>query len=132
VLWQSAARAADVSSSNGFWEAFVVMAAISAWSARLLRRSGREVAQWSLTGPAASELEGLWERLAPVAAPPRLTPHLRYGGLLVSHGDTEFLVYADHVERRDEATSEHRYDPARRVEALILGSAPAGTLPPLD
>jgi hypothetical protein len=100
------------------------------WSVRLLRRSGRELAQWSLSERAASDLERLWAQLPSGAAPPGLTPSQRYGGLLVSHGATEFLVYADQVERRDEATSEHRHDVSRRIEALILGSAPAGTLPP--
>ena len=106
------------------------MAAISTmWSARLLRRSGRELAQWTLSDAAASELERQWARLAEAATPPRRAPDLRYGGLLACHGTTEFLVYADHVERRDPTTCEHRYDPSRNIEALILASAPEGTLP---
>jgi hypothetical protein len=109
------------------------MAAISTtWSVRLLRRSGRELAHWSLGDRAASDLERLWALLPPGASPSGLTPSQRYGGLLITHGDIEFLVYADHVERRDETTSEHRHDPSRRIEALILGSAPAGTLPSFD
>ena len=106
------------------------MAAISTtWSVRLLRRSGREAAQWTLSDVAAFELERVWDRLPPASTPPRRTPDLRYGGLLVSHGGTEFLLYAEHVERRDEQTSEQRHDPSREIEALILGSAPDGSLP---
>jgi hypothetical protein len=119
-----------VSSGNGFREALVVMAAMSTWSVRLLRRSGRELAQWSLGDRAASDLERLWAQLPLGATAPALTPTQRYGGLLVSHGGVEFLVYANHVERRDDASSEHRHDPTRSVEALILGSAPNGCLPP--
>ena len=106
------------------------MTAISTmWSVRLLRRSGREAAQWTLSEGAAYELERLWEGLLPASAPPRPTPDRRYGGLLVSHAGVEFLLYSDHIERRDELTSEHRQDPSREIEALLLASAPQGSLP---
>lgn len=112
-------------------EALVVMAAVSTtWSVRLLRRSGREAARWTLGEASGGQLEQLWNRLSSSSAPPRPTPHQRYGGLLVSHGEDEFLIYAEHVERRDRETSDHRHDPGRSLEALILGSAPSGCLPP--
>jgi hypothetical protein len=107
------------------------MAAVSTmWSVRLLRRSGREAAVWTLGDAAGDQLEHLWDRLEQAPAPPRPTPRVGYGGLLVSQGGVEFLIYAEHVERRDADTSEHRHDPSRSIEALILGSAPNGCLPP--
>lgn len=110
----------------------MTMAAVAAWQVRMLLRSGREGAQWSLDAAQASRLEQLWAGLPDAPSPPRPTAHLSYAGLLAMQGTTEYLVYADHVERRDEVTSVQRLDASRAIESLILSSAPPGAVPRPD
>ena len=96
----------------------------AAWQVRVVLRSGREGAVWTLSDDDATALQGLWARLTPAAAPPRLNPDLAYAGLLANHGAVEYLVHGIDVERRDETASEHRHDTSRQIEALLLTSAP--------
>lgn len=105
------------------------IAAAAMWQVRMLLRSGREGAQWSLDAAQALRLEQLWAGLPEAPSPPRRASQLGYAGLLAMHGTTEYLVYADHVERRDETTSVQRLDQSRAIESLILSSAPPGTVP---
>jgi hypothetical protein len=113
MVWQTPSR-----------EASVTRAAIAtAWQVRVVLRSGREGAAWTLSDEQSAALERLWTGL-----PPRPTPDLSYAGLLVSQGAVEFLVHAIDVERRDDATSEHRHDLGRHIEALLLASAPEGSM----
>ena len=100
----------------------------TAWQVRVVLRSGREGAAWTLSDEQAAALERLWTGLPAAASPPRPRPDLSYAGLLVSQGGVEFLVHAIDVERRDEATSEHRHDLDRHIEALLLASAPEGSM----
>jgi hypothetical protein len=107
----------------------VTRAAIAAaWRVRVVLRSGREGAVWALSDLEATALERLWSRLPPAAAPPRLNPALAYAGLLVNQGPVEYLVHGIDVERRDENASEHRHDTGRQIEALLLASAPEGSM----
>jgi hypothetical protein len=118
MVWQTPSR-----------EAWVTRAAIAtAWQVRVVLRSGREGAVWTLSDEQSAVLERLWTELQPAAAPPRPTPDLSYAGLLVNQGAVEFLVHAIDVERRDETTSEHRHDLGRHIEALLLASAPEGSM----
>ena len=100
----------------------------TAWQVRVVLRSGREGAAWTLSDEQSAALEQLWARLPPAASPPRPTPNLSYAGLLVNQGPVEFLVHAIDVERRDEATCDHRHDVPRQIEALLLASAPEGSM----
>ena len=100
----------------------------TAWQVRVVLRSGREGAVWTLPDELAATLERLWTRLHWAAGPPRPSPDLAYAGLLVNQGPVEYLVHAIDVERRDEATSEHRQDAARQIEGLLLTSAPEGSM----
>ena len=100
----------------------------TAWQVRVVLRSGREGAAWTLSDEQSAALERLWMALPPAAGPPRPIPHLSYAGLLVNQGAVEFLVHAIDVERRDEAASEHRHDLGRHIEALLLASAPEGSM----
>lgn len=98
------------------------------WQVRVVLRSGREGATWTLSDDQSAALDRLWTELPPATAPPRPTPDLSYAGLLVNQGAVEFLVHAIDVERRDQATCEHRHDLGRHIEALLLASAPAGSM----
>lgn len=98
------------------------------WQVRVVLRSGREGAVWTLADDAAAALERLWARLPQAATPPRLNPDLAYAGLLANQGPVEYLVHGIDVERRDEAVSEHRHDTERQIEALLLTSAPEGSV----
>ena len=100
----------------------------TAWQVRVVLRSGREGGAWTLSDEQAAAIERLWAGLPPAAAPPRPLPNLAYAGLLVNQGAVEYLIHAIDVERRDQESSEHRHDVARQIEALLLASAPEGSL----
>lgn len=100
------------------------------WTAGALIYSGRPDPTWPLGDEGARVLLQVWEALASLPSPVAETARLGYrGSVLRGPGNREWVAVANTVTLRTPGGSESRRDPRGEFEAILLRSAPAGTLP---
>jgi hypothetical protein len=88
--------------------------------------SGRPNPTWRVPVETARKLERLWQRLEPSEAAFPAAPLLGYRGCTLDCGTKgRWQSYGGVVASGDI----HKYDPERKFERLLIGSAPANLLP---
>jgi hypothetical protein len=94
--------------------------------------SGRPDPEWQVPADAGTRLRAIWSGLTPGAPALPAAPALGYRGcaLRCPPGD-EWRAYGGVVSHAaGSGAVDHRSDPERTFERLLLSTAPGGTLPP--
>jgi hypothetical protein len=101
------------------------------WIAGVYIFSGRPDPIWSLNRETVEELEKVWESLENAETATSSPPGLGYRGCFVRDRskNREWNTYRVDVSLRSNGNTELRIDNNCRFEALVLSSAPQGTLP---
>jgi hypothetical protein len=92
--------------------------------------SGRPDPRWKLRKNIKEELEKIWNTLEPMKGNPPSAPSLGYRGCVVKCNDsTEWFAYKGVVTLKRKSILENYLDRARKVEKLLISSAPNGLIP---
>ena len=92
--------------------------------------SGRPDPEWNVREEIVNKLKQIWNSLEMEAGKHEPAPSLGYRGCYLRYKpDIEWFVYSGVVTKKTAKGHESRVDNNRRIERLILSSAPEGILP---
>ena len=92
--------------------------------------SGRPDPTWSMRENDAKRLKALWRSMEPYDGAPPNAPALGYRGCFLRESAVgEWWAYGGCVTMKTATGFESRRDDRREFEALLLSSAPQGTIP---
>lgn len=92
--------------------------------------SGRKNPTWPVDAVVAARVEEIWSTLEASTEPPSQTSTLGYQGCRLRHVEgCCWLASQGRVQREFGATKDYRLDNGRKVEKLILSTAPPGLVP---
>lgn len=101
------------------------------WIAGASVFSGRPDPTWLISDELGARLETLWSSFPTSHAQEAKPPPLGYRGCLVTSPDgRRWTAYRQSVTLEAASRIERRRDNDREFESTVLGSAPAGVLPP--
>ena len=100
-------------------------------TARVLLFAGLPDPEWAVTDDQVARLLAIWHALEPALPPTSEAPRLGYRGVeLHLDGGVSFTATKGLVTRASGRARESRRDGTQTFEKAVIGSAPAGLLPP--
>ena len=95
--------------------------------------SGRRNPTWAIPGRVALTLLSIWDSASPLSGNAPEPAALGYRGAFLRDSEgREWTAYGGAIVHQSGTATETRADSQRKFEKLLLSTAPAGALPPVQ